>query len=374
MLSKFDDYPIHQTPEPIAHPATTDRNVYDRFWFNGFSTDGEFYFGIALGYYPGRGIIDAAFSIVRDGEQHAVRASQRATGEPSDMAAGPIRIEILKPMHSLRVVVEDNTTGITADLVFEPRTANLQEGRQTMRQFGRVIMDATRFAQYGRWRGKISYDGKEVAVDPERVYATKDRSWGIRPIGEPETGGAPATTLPQFFFVWCPVQWQDQCTHICSFEDEHGNPWHGEAMTIPAYASADQIPGVEDPGSETMVGFGHNVVWQPGTRRMGGGSVWLKNQQGERLDIEIEPLLCFRMKGIGYMHPEWGHGRWQGELVVAGESWKTADLDEMGFENLHVQQVLRATCGDKVGYGVMENMMIGPYYPGNFTEFLDPAK
>ena len=30
MLTKGDDYPIHQTPEPVAHPASSDRNVYDR--------------------------------------------------------------------------------------------------------------------------------------------------------------------------------------------------------------------------------------------------------------------------------------------------------------------------------------------------------
>ncbi|MFT7091269.1 MAG: hypothetical protein ACJAYW_001232, partial [Candidatus Azotimanducaceae bacterium] len=30
MLNRLDDYPIHQTPEPIAHPASSDPNVYDR--------------------------------------------------------------------------------------------------------------------------------------------------------------------------------------------------------------------------------------------------------------------------------------------------------------------------------------------------------
>src|SRR5262245_16660487 len=44
MLSRFDDYPIHQTAEPIAHPASSDRNVYDRYWFNGYASDGEYYF------------------------------------------------------------------------------------------------------------------------------------------------------------------------------------------------------------------------------------------------------------------------------------------------------------------------------------------
>ena len=49
MLSRLDDFPIHQTAEPVAHPATGDRNHYDRYWFNGYSDDGDFYFGVAMG-------------------------------------------------------------------------------------------------------------------------------------------------------------------------------------------------------------------------------------------------------------------------------------------------------------------------------------
>lgn len=70
MLNRLDDYPIHQTPEPIAHVATTDRNAYDRSWFNGFSIDGEWYFGIAMGLYPHRGVLDCALSVVRKGGPH----------------------------------------------------------------------------------------------------------------------------------------------------------------------------------------------------------------------------------------------------------------------------------------------------------------
>ena len=39
-LSKGDDYPIHQTPEPVAY-AGTDRNFYDRYFFNGYSTGAD---------------------------------------------------------------------------------------------------------------------------------------------------------------------------------------------------------------------------------------------------------------------------------------------------------------------------------------------
>ena len=48
MLTKADDYPVHQTAEPIAH-AGTDRNFYDRYFFNGYSADGSVFFGTALG-------------------------------------------------------------------------------------------------------------------------------------------------------------------------------------------------------------------------------------------------------------------------------------------------------------------------------------
>jgi hypothetical protein len=183
MLSRFDDFPIHQTPEPIAHPVSSDRNAYDRYWFNGYAADGEFYFGIGAALYPNLGIMDCGFSIVRDGVQHAFHASRRAPREPSDVQVGPFRIEITEPMRRLRVVVDDNETGIACDLAWTPRTANVQEGRTTMRRANRVMLDSTRFDQFGRWSGTIRYDGKTLAIDPQRVYGTKDRSWGVAPSG-----------------------------------------------------------------------------------------------------------------------------------------------------------------------------------------------
>ncbi len=92
MLSKFDDYPIHQLPQPIAQPLSGDRNCYDRYWFNGYQDDGEFYIGIGSAIYPNLGILDCGVSIVRDGEQHAFHASCRAPREPTEVRCGPFRI------------------------------------------------------------------------------------------------------------------------------------------------------------------------------------------------------------------------------------------------------------------------------------------
>ena len=73
------------------------------------------------------------------------------------------------------------------------------------------------------------------------------------------------------------------------------------------------------------------------------------------------------------MHPQWGHGMWKGELAMAGESWKCDDLDPTAFENQHIQQVVRARCGDDVGLGVLEQISFGPHERYGFTSILDMA-
>ena len=90
MLTPFDDFPIHSSAEPVATPASADPNHYDRYWFNGHQKDGDFYFGAAMGHYPVRGVIDAAFSLVIDGVEHSVFASGRMPFDRST-EIGPIR-------------------------------------------------------------------------------------------------------------------------------------------------------------------------------------------------------------------------------------------------------------------------------------------
>ncbi|NND38957.1 MAG: hypothetical protein HKO06_05135 [Pseudomonadales bacterium] len=95
---------------------------------------------------------------------------------------------------------------------------------------------------------------------------------------------------------------------------------------------------------------------------------------GERLEISFEkPLLVHRMKGLGYMHPKWGHGKWHGELAIEGESWDCDDLDPLAMENIHIQQVVVARRGDKVGHGVIEQMNIGAYAPYGLKDWFDGA-
>src|SRR6185369_11075803 len=117
MLTEFDDYLVHQTAEPIASPATGDRNFYDRHFFNGFTRAGDLYFGVALGLYPNRRVMDAAVTVIRDGEQRSLRSSRRAPTDRRDTRVGPIAVEVVEPLRTLRVRVERNEFGLEADLL-----------------------------------------------------------------------------------------------------------------------------------------------------------------------------------------------------------------------------------------------------------------
>ena len=374
MLNKLDDYPVHQTPEPLAHPVTSDRNVYDRTWFNGYASDGSYYFGIGMAIYPYRGILDCAFSVVEPGgRQHCFYGSRRAPTERTDMQVGPFRIEIIEPMRRARVVLDDNSSGISCDLTFSARTASIQEARQTLWSGARRVMDATRFDQFGCWSGVVRHPDGEIKVEESQCHGTKDRSWGVRAVGEPETGGAPV--MPNgIFFLWAPLFWDDHVSHAIFFDGPKGEALVREGIVAPLYGSEAEVPGVEDGEDQRMATARHRVSYHPGTRLASSAEIDLVDLEGDTRTISLEPILKFQMKGLGYGHPEWGQGMWKGELEIGGESFDTRQLDFLSRENLHVQQVVRATDGERTGIGVLEQIVIGPYAPAGFTEFFDGAK
>jgi len=74
MLSSMDDYPLHQIAEPIRFVGTSDRNFYDRYYFNLHASSGELFMVMGLGQYPNLAVQDAFVSVTHAGRHHVVRA------------------------------------------------------------------------------------------------------------------------------------------------------------------------------------------------------------------------------------------------------------------------------------------------------------
>jgi len=185
MLGPMDEYPVHQVPQPIAWPGSSDRNFYDRSYFNAHDRTGDIFVISGIGYYPNLGVKDAFLLVRRGDEQTAVHLSGAIDQDRLNQHVGNYRVEVTEPLHKLRIVL-DETEGIAADLTWEGLFDVVQEQPHTMRRGNRITLDAQRFAQVGAWSGQLVIDGQEIAVDPSVWIGTRDRSWGIRPIGEPE--------------------------------------------------------------------------------------------------------------------------------------------------------------------------------------------
>ncbi len=142
--------------------------------------DGSGFFALAFGVYPHLDIADASFSCIRNGVQHNLHASRELGMERMDLEVGPIRIEVIEPLRVLRVHVDGE--GIKAELTFTGRAFPIEEPRFTFRNGPRTFMDYTRMTQNGHYAGWIEVDGERIAL-AQGCSGTRDRSWGVRPVG-----------------------------------------------------------------------------------------------------------------------------------------------------------------------------------------------
>ena len=368
MLTPFDDFPIHPSGDPIAHPATGDPNHYDRYWFNGTDKDAAFYFGAAMGHYPVRDVIDAAFSVILDGVEHSIFASGRMPWDRAT-AIGPIRIEVVEPMRVIRYVVADNDQGITADLTFRAKTVAIEEPRQTRVRDGILFMDNTRLTQWGSWEGSITVDGRVLEVHADTTPGTRDRSWGTRPVGEPFVTNRPPS-LPEVFWLWAPLHFDDMCTHLALHETSDGNRWVEQGLLVPLLDTPDSPTCGVHPAVH-LRGVRYELDFIPGRRDVGHAVLSAQDPTGQEVRIELTTQYTFRMRGIGYSHPTWKHGSAHGELAVGRESMALSDFDPLDPANNHIQNVVLAKWGDRTGVGVLEQVTMGPHRPTGLTGFLD---
>ena len=353
MLHPLDDYPIHQTPEPILHFGNDSLNAYDRYFFNGYSPDGDIFFAVALGAYPNRQVMDGAFSVIHEGVQHNVRGSRRIPADRTETSVGPLTVEIVEPMVAHRIVVNGDL-GISADLSFRAFTPAIEEPRFRWVLENRVMFDYTRLTQFGRWEGWIEIDGTRIELTNE-IVGCRDRSWGMRPVGDRIPGPA---GINQFFWIWCPTVFEDKCTHFALNHDADGNPWHESGAVVPRLADGEATlaPEKVERGSRASI----EVRWQDGTRWAEQISTLLSGGP-EAVEISYEPILNFYMSGIGYGHPRWRHGRWIDELATGRDKIVLSEVDPTDPTMIHIQALSRATWGDKTGVGVVEQLVFGPH-------------
>ena len=316
MITKGDDYPLHQTPEPIAYTGGN-RNFYDRYFFNGYNRSGEVFFAAALGVYPYVNVMDAAFSVVVDGVQHNVYGSKAMYLERLDLKVGPIELDIVEPLQVLRLTIHDPENGIEADLVFSARTAAHEEPRFTRRSGSQMMMDVTRMMQNGNWAGWIKVKDRTIDVSEDQYWGTRDRSWGIRNIGAPDSQPNPMANPFQFYWLWSPLNFENFGAHYFLNDDGAGKSWNRNAVVIPV-TGGDAMP--------VMVENSSSMEFVSGRRHAKSAEVTMETEAGETWLFKFKPKWNFYMEGIGYGHPTWKHGAYHGDLATGYDEWRVDDV------------------------------------------------
>ena len=363
MLTKADDYPIHQLSLPVSEVGT-ERNFYDRYFFNGYSKDGKVFFAVALCVYPNLNIMDGAFTVSHNGTQHNCRFSRILNQERLDTKVGSLEVQVIEPLKKLRVILNDKEAGISADLNFDSKFEAMQEPKMNLTNGPRVVMDTTRLTQQGSWNGSIDIKKEKINFTTKDNYGTRDRSWGVRPVGAYDSQPVMPFKMPQFYWLWAPLHFPDFSTHTYFVDDEKGKLVTGHSV----------VQGVGYTDIEILTSPEKLVVYKPGTRRIKSAEFRTSKDDGTEIKIGIETYNLIFMCGIGYMHPDWGAGHYKGENETTYDTYDLSE-DPQDPPFLHVQAFCKTTYESKnkvvEGVGILEQLLLGAHEPSGFKDLLD---
>jgi len=362
VVSPMDEYPIHQTPLSMAYVGTSDRNFYDRWYFNAQDRSGDIFLISGFGVYPNLGVIDAFAAVRRSDVQHTIRCSDALGDDRFAPSVGPYRVEVIEPLRRVRLICDGDDHGIGFDLTWDGSFEAVMEQHHVMRAGPRPIIDASRFAQVGTWSGSLRVDGDELAVDPGAWVGTRDRSWGIRPVGEAEPGGrfGQDEPLEGFWWLYVPMRFDDHALVVIVQELPDGFRTLNDASRIWADGRVEQVgwPEIE-------------IEYRSGTRHPERARLTLTERGGSTCTVSVETLLAMPLHvGCGYGgDPDWTHGQWRGRGWVEGATYDLTDPAIVARESFGVvDHVGHATYDDgREGWGLFEHGTFGRHDPSGFT-------
>jgi hypothetical protein len=359
----LDEYPIHQAPLSMRYVDSSDRNFYDRCYFNAHDRTGDIFLITGAGIYPQLGVKDA-YAVVRRGNlQHVIRASDALDDERLNLSVGPYRVEVVDPLNEIRLVCDADSAGIGFDLTWRGSFPAVDESRHIMRTGIRPILDAQRFAQLGSWEGELRVAGETITVDPSVWVGSRDRSWGIRPIGEPEPAGRPALEDPNefgFWWLYVPIRFDDYSIVLIAQEEPTGFRTLNDALRVWGDGRIDQLgwPRV-------------SITYKSGSRMPEHARIEMTDTDGSPIVMDVDALLSVPLHiGCGYGgDPDWTHGQWKGRDWLDGATYDFSDpaVDARSVWGV-IDHVGRATIDGQVGWGLFEHGTIGRHTPSGFSD------
>lgn len=101
MLTKVDEFPVHQTTDTFAAVLSGDKHWNDGHYICLCDASGNVQLVSTVRLYQNNDVLDGFVCIRHGSRQHNFRVSRRLRPQIDHYGAGPLRIELVEPMKAI---------------------------------------------------------------------------------------------------------------------------------------------------------------------------------------------------------------------------------------------------------------------------------
>ncbi len=316
MVSKMDEYLVHQTEKPLSQVASDHLDWQDRYYFNMHDKNGEFAALTGLGAFPNRNNMQAFMFVNYQGQHYAYFNVRPLAEDRETMQVGSLSCSVLEPLKAWKLEVADESNGISGSLTFRARCPLYVFDAIRWDKDDYTVVHQRHYTQAGRYEGEFRI-GDKVFTD---VVGIRDRSWGIRDL----------RSVPMW--IWIAAQFREFCISAWLWETPDGEVIHQDGAVTYENGNIRPIRRIE-----------HELQLNPGTKRPKSARYRLTTADGETLQLgasEISSIFLFPPMT-----------RWSDSDA---EALAKADAVSFGFD-----QHTRYELNGETGFGIVEYMMTG---------------
>ena len=255
----------------------------------------------------------------------------------------------------MRCALGENEHGLSYQIDFEGTMPAHEEEPQFARVRGRVEENIKRYVQVGRPSGWIKAEGQTYRIDKDKWLAERDHSWGIRRGGGvPETGVQPGEIPTGYLFSFGIMQFDKWGATYHVRETWEGKPLHFSGGVFYPYGSQKE--------ELKLVSMEHDFQFRPDIRQIKSGRMIFNAADGSKIEVSMHPLSVCYLKAGGYFgYQGFVHGLWMGPYFIDGVKLDLTDPNVIREVSFLDDVMCQMRCGNDVGYGVVELVVIGKY-------------
>ncbi len=340
MLTPYDEFPVHQASRPFSYIPSTDYSWDDGYFFAAFNPERGIWLQTGMRVNPNADMIGGYVVLVHQEKQFTLRLN-RCWRREFDLRIGALRYEVLEPLKTWRLVLEQNDSGLEFDVRWIGASPPVLEKHHVATNRGRRTTDQSRYAQAGWGEGTISFRGETFILDPGQWGASRDHSWGLyaeRPPLGPTQKWLPPRDMPggtRALRFWSVFTTDLFSGFYHTHEDADGGQLEINDVFATPFEGSLFRKGEDQPVS--LRAYDLDMDFVPGTRVLKAARVKLTDSHGDIWEQHYTvPTMPWTPRMIGYSPGSWKDGgnffTYHGSEELAMEWDNLLDLSKQPME------------------------------------------